>query len=157
MRTDPEVIVAGAGPSGSVAALVLARAGVRVRLFDRAQFPREKLCGDTLNPGALAILDGLGLGAEIRARALPIAGMTITGPRGTEVSADYPGALRGAAIRRSDVDLLLVAAATAAGAVLEQCVTVRTPLMSDRRVIGVHLACGAREHVVTAPVVIAAD
>src|SRR3954470_23618712 len=125
MRTDPEVIVAGAGPSGSVAALLLARAGVRVRLIDRAQFPRDKLCGDTLNPGALAILDRLGLAGEIRARALPIAGMTVTGPRGTQVTADYPGALRGAAIRRGDLDLLLVAAATAAGAEFEQRVSVR--------------------------------
>ena len=46
-----DVLVVGAGPAGSVAALVLARAGVRVRLVDRAQFPRDKLCGDTLNPG----------------------------------------------------------------------------------------------------------
>ena len=56
--TPFDVLVVGAGPAGSVAALVLARAGVRVRLLDRARFPRHKLCGDTLNPGALAILDG---------------------------------------------------------------------------------------------------
>jgi flavin-dependent dehydrogenase len=56
-----DVAVCGAGPAGSIAALVLARAGARVMVFDRAAFPRDKLCGDTLNPGALAILDRLGL------------------------------------------------------------------------------------------------
>jgi len=54
-----EVLVVGAGPSGSVAALALARGGARVRLVDRASFPRAKLCGDTVNPGALSLLDRL--------------------------------------------------------------------------------------------------
>ena len=58
---NSDVIVVGAGPAGSIAALVLARAGVRVSLIDRARFPRDKLCGDTLNPGALAILDRHGM------------------------------------------------------------------------------------------------
>ena len=61
-----DVLVVGAGPAGSIAALVLARAGVRVRLIDRAAFPRDKLCGDTLNPGALSMLDRLGIGATLR-------------------------------------------------------------------------------------------
>ena len=51
-----DVAIAGAGPAGALAAIILARAGLRVRLFDRARFPRHKLCGDTLNPGALAVL-----------------------------------------------------------------------------------------------------
>jgi flavin-dependent dehydrogenase len=51
-----DVLIAGAGPAGAVAATVLARAGARVLVLDRAQFPRPKLCGDTLNPGALAVL-----------------------------------------------------------------------------------------------------
>ncbi len=46
-----DVVVVGAGPAGAVAATVLARAGARVALIDRATFPRHKLCGDTLNPG----------------------------------------------------------------------------------------------------------
>ena len=46
-----DVLIAGAGPAGSIAAVVLARAGVRVLVLDRATFPRPKLCGDTVNPG----------------------------------------------------------------------------------------------------------
>ena len=44
-----DVIVCGAGPAGAVAATVLARGGARVLLVDRARFPRDKLCGDTIN------------------------------------------------------------------------------------------------------------
>ena len=75
-----EAIVVGAGPAGSIAALVLARAGVRVRVLERATFPRDKLCGDTLNPGSLSILDRLALGRSIRDAALPITGMRVAGP-----------------------------------------------------------------------------
>ena len=41
-----DVVVAGAGPAGSIAALVLARSGARVALVDKAAFPRDKACGD---------------------------------------------------------------------------------------------------------------
>ena len=56
-----DVLIAGAGPAGTIAATILARAGTRVMVVDRARFPRDKLCGDTLNPGALAVLQRLGL------------------------------------------------------------------------------------------------
>jgi flavin-dependent dehydrogenase len=76
------------------------------------------------------------------------------------VSADYPGTLCGAAISRKDLDLLLVAAATAAGASLDQEVRVREPLWSthDRSVVaGVRATYGQREESIRAAVVIAAD
>jgi len=56
-----DVIIAGAGPAGSVAATLLARAGARVLIVDRETFPRDKLCGDTLNPGVVKLLQSIDL------------------------------------------------------------------------------------------------
>ena len=54
-----DVVVAGAGPAGSIAALVLARAGVRVALADKAAFPRDKACGDLIGPRGVRLLEDL--------------------------------------------------------------------------------------------------
>src|SRR3979409_1721959 len=74
-----DVLIVGAGPAGSVAGAILARAGARVGLVDRATFPRDKLCGDTVNPGTLARLRALGLADDIEARGLRVDGMLVTG------------------------------------------------------------------------------
>ncbi len=157
-----DVIVVGAGPAGSTAALVLARAGVRVRIVDRSRFPRDKLCGDTLNPGALSILERLGglpLRRLVEDQALPVTGMTVTGPGGAQVAADYPHGLRGAAIARRDLDQVLLDAAIAAGAAFEPGVASRAPLMADgrRAVSGVHVSHSGRSFMFPARVVISAE
>src|SRR5262245_3730318 len=155
MHNDADVLVIGGGPAGSTAALTLARAGACVRLIDRAEFPRDKLCGDTLNPGSLSILDRLGVGDGVRACALPIMGMTVTGP-GAEVSADYPDGLRGMSLTRRCLDHLLLNAAADAGASVDTGVAVSEPVIDNDRVVGVRLS-GTRHEVLRAPVVIAAD
>ena len=48
-----DVLIVGAGPAGALAALRLARAGASVLVLERSRFPRHKLCGDTINPGAV--------------------------------------------------------------------------------------------------------
>jgi geranylgeranyl reductase family protein len=57
-----EVVVVGAGPSGSAAAVWAARAGHEVLVIDAAEFPRDKACGDGLTPRAVVELQRLGLG-----------------------------------------------------------------------------------------------
>ena len=74
-----DVLIVGAGPAGAIAATVLARAGVRVRLVDRTSFPRDKLCGDSLNPGTLAVPRRLKLSSVVERLGARIDGMVITG------------------------------------------------------------------------------
>ena len=69
-----DCLIVGAGPAGATAALVLARAGVRVRLVDRAEFPRDKLCGDTLNPGNEGFVNQLSPMRDETQRCAPVHG-----------------------------------------------------------------------------------
>ena len=126
----PDVLIAGAGPAGCIAALVLARAGARVTVFDRASFPRDKLCGDTLNPGALSVLERLGIDAADG--GLPISGMLVTGPGGVRVDARYPRHVAGRAIVRRELDAALLRCAARAGAVIEQGVVVERAVRDSR-------------------------
>jgi flavin-dependent dehydrogenase len=151
-----DVIVAGGGPAGCVAAIILARAGVRVRLLERATFPRDKLCGDTLNPGAIALLARLGLGPADD--GLAIHGMLVTGPGAVRAEGWYPAGVIGRAIRRSQLDARLLQSAADAGVnVLEQARVDGVVTGPGMRVCGVTVqgAGGLRE--LRAPVTIAAD
>ncbi len=56
MVKDFDVLVAGAGPAGCAAAAVLAGAGLRVGLADKAAHPRFKLCGGLLTAKSMEAL-----------------------------------------------------------------------------------------------------
>jgi flavin-dependent dehydrogenase len=149
-----DVLIVGAGPAGTVAATVLARHGARVRIVDRARFPRDKLCGDTVNPGTLALLRRLDMSDRLEARGLPVAGMIVTGADGVAVESRYPDGLQGRAIVRRELDWSLLQQATAAGADFEPCSSVRRAVLDDQGVSGVIVN---DERTIRAPVVIAAD
>lgn len=57
MTRDFDLIVLGAGPSGATAARMAARGGLRVALVDRAEFPRDKLCGGGITGRSQRYLD----------------------------------------------------------------------------------------------------
>jgi geranylgeranyl reductase family protein len=153
-----DVVIAGAGPAGSIAAVVLARAGVGVLVLDRATFPRGKLCGDTLNPGAVHVLQRLRLPAADR--GLPIRGMVVTGVGGVRVCARYPDGVAGRALARHAFDQSLLEAAATAGARVEDGVLVQRPILAARRGRVQGVVVGSRsggERAVHARLVIAAD
>jgi geranylgeranyl reductase family protein len=66
-----DVIVVGGGPAGSVLAWKLAVQGVRVIVLERARFPREKVCGDYVEPRGLRILREMGCLDELEASQRP--------------------------------------------------------------------------------------
>jgi geranylgeranyl reductase family protein len=76
---DFEVAIVGAGPAGSVSAMLLAKAGIKVVLIDRARFPRDKVCGDGITPRGARLLSELGILKNIEARAFACRGMTLRG------------------------------------------------------------------------------
>ena len=156
-----DVVIVGAGPAGSIAGIVLARAGVRVRLLDRAVFPRDKLCGDTVNPGTLERLRRLGVDGDLDARALRVDGMRVTGERGDVIDGRYPRGQSGRAIVRRDLDWILLRQAVAAGCEYESAVAVRRAMVDELRgvdrVTGVVAGANGHERVLPARVVVAAD
>ena len=156
-----DVLIVGAGPAGAVAATVLARAGARVRLVDRATFPRDKLCGDTLNPGTLRLLGRLQLSAAVEHLGLALDGMVVTGEGGVAIEGRYPNVLHGRSISRRELDSALLNEAIAAGADFEARVTVRQAIVAERGgarlVEGVMVGGGGAWHPLHARVTIAAD
>lgn len=158
-----DVIVVGAGPAGSIAALVLARAGARVCLCERETLPRPKLCGDTVNPGAVATLAALGLEGGPLSAAVRLRGMQVTSPR-SAVRGEYPAGEVALALPRAQFDHWLTEAAVAAGAKLECGVRVRGPLWridgvssGVAGVAGVELTRGGNIVRLPAMITIAAD
>lgn len=111
-----DVIIIGAGPAGSAAAIQLAGRGHQVLLLDRFLFPRDKVCGDGLLPDALGCLEALGLGDTVRSQGYAINSMTIFSPGG--VSFDVPGTF--ISIERAKLDATIARYACEAGATVCQ-------------------------------------
>ena len=62
MKQHYTFAIVGAGPAGTTCAHALLRSGdANIALIDKACFPRDKICGDGIGPGAVAILNSLGL------------------------------------------------------------------------------------------------
>ena len=149
-----DVVVVGGGPAGSVAALVLARAGARVALVDKAAFPRDKACGDIVGPRGLQILTELGLPMPIGPYVGEIA---VVGPSGRRAQLPcgegltYPD--HGTAVTRTVFDSFLHEAAVDAGAEGLHGRAVE-PLEGQGRIDGYRLSSG---HDLRADFVIGAD
>jgi geranylgeranyl reductase family protein len=146
---DADVIVVGAGPSGSTAAYYLAQAGLDVLLIEKSRFPRDKVCGDGLTPRAVKALVAMGIDVSEEAGWLRNKGLRVIGG-GMRLELDwpelssYPG--YGLVRTRASLDEQLARRAQAGGVKLLEGITVTGPLLGDDgRITGVEAQAEAGE------------
>jgi flavin-dependent dehydrogenase len=158
---DVEAIVVGGGPGGSTVAALLAEAGHRVVLLDKATFPRHKACSEYVNPAGTRLLGELGLEADlVAAGAHRVEAMLVHAPGGRRFLADFGRAGSGRValgLSRYRLDHLLLQRAKAAGVDVRQRAHVRAVLQADGRAVGVEATIAGVRETIRAPLLIGAD
>ena len=151
-----DAIVVGARCAGSPTAMLLARAGRRVLLVDRAEFPSDTLSTHYIHQSGVASLERWGLLPRIAAAgAPPIRDYTLdVGPFALHGAPPPLGEVADAyCLRRTVLDEILVDAAAAAGAEVRLSCPVDGLALEDGRVTGIR----SRGRTERARVVIGAD
>jgi flavin-dependent dehydrogenase len=157
-----DVIVVGARCAGAPLAMLLARAGHKVALADRASFPSDTMSTHFLWQRGAARLKAWGLLGQLQARGCaPIRQITFdTGPvQLTGIGPAVEGVAETYCPRRTVLDALLVEAAAQAGAELIEGFVVRDVLWSGGRAAGVrgHAARSPAQLSLPAKVIVGAD
>ena len=113
---DFDIVVIGAGPAGSAAAIRLARAGVAVAIVERDEFPRGKVCGEFVSGPSWDLLEALGVAQALHADAGPPVRSVAFYGREAVATAAMPGGRAGRALGRHRLDTVLLQHAIDAGA-----------------------------------------
>ncbi|MGD8375933.1 MAG: NAD(P)/FAD-dependent oxidoreductase [Acidobacteriota bacterium] len=146
MDTRYDVIVAGAGPAGCTAAILVAEAGRRVLLLEREEFPRFKI-GESLMPATywtlrrLGVLDRMDrLGAPRKASVQFFNAEGRAGKPFYFADVEAHDAATTWQIDRAAFDRMMLERAAEAGAEVRQRTAVRDVVLEGERVVGVHVA-----------------
>lgn len=158
-----EVLIVGAGPAGSAAALRLARQGRDVLLVDRARFPRPKPCGEYYNPECTRLLAELGVLPDVLAAgARPVESLVLrSGPEELRMpfSELLPAGRTEPALSldRESLDTILLRHARRAGVEVWEETLFREPLRERELMTGARLRRAGRDVPVRACLTLAAD
>src|SRR5262249_14697037 len=121
-----DVAIVGGGPAGSSCAAFCATAGLQSLILDREKFPREKVCGDCLNPSCWPVLERLRTVEKVP--GLPhsrLSSVAFIALDGREVSVNLPSdADCEISVKRSLFDDLLLRRARELGANVHEQTTV---------------------------------
>ncbi len=121
-----DVAIVGGGPAGSSCAAFCAMAGLQALILEREKFPREKVCGDCLNPSCWPVLERLKLADRVR--DLPhskLCSVEFISINGRGVTVDLPSGADGEiSVKRSLFDDLLLRRASELGANVQERTTV---------------------------------
>jgi geranylgeranyl reductase family protein len=163
-RPDADVVVVGGGPAGSTVAWKLAAAGIHVIVLERAVFPREKVCGDYVEPRGLRVLDAMGSLSRLEeTNPLPVT-HTATHVESTcafRGAVPFYGVVEGLArhgyvVPREVLDAEMLAAAERAGAVVHEGTSV-TSLRVDASGVEIEAGHGPKAKRYRGKLVVGAD
>jgi flavin-dependent dehydrogenase len=133
----PIVIIIGGGPAGSLAGVLLARAGFEVDLLEQQSFPRDKVCGECLSGVGIDVLNRAGLLGDMLAMLPAHLTRSLLHPTdGPIIEVPLPRASMG--ISRSAMDVILLEAAKRAGVRVHQparCEAINAPRVHWRNLI----------------------
>jgi geranylgeranyl reductase family protein len=117
-----DVAIVGGGPAGSTCAAFCAAAGLRTLILERERFPREKVCGDCINPACWPVLEKLELAEQIRnSPHSALKAVEFIGIGGQVLRVDLPrGDKSEIAMKRSLFDHLLLDRARTLGAEIRE-------------------------------------
>jgi menaquinone-9 beta-reductase len=129
-----DVVVVGAGPAGTAAAITAAERGMHVVCLDKATFPRDKTCGDGLTANALRLLERLGVPYDAIA-PVAVHETVIVSPSGRRAVLPMGrDGLHGAVVARRQLDAALVAVARARGVEVREDHDVEKVMVHDDHV-----------------------
>ncbi len=107
--TDFDVIITGSGPAGTTLASYLSKMNLKTLIFDKSVFPRDKVCGESISPGALNVLNEIGIKNEFESiNVEKVLGVSFTTPDQSCATLYYPDKNYGYAISRRQLDKLLL-------------------------------------------------
>ncbi len=87
-----DAIVVGGGPGGSTTAMYLTKMGRKALLLEKAEFPRDKVCGDAVGTRAVAAMRGLGIEREMKGiKHEKVYGVIFSSPQRKTVQIPFPG------------------------------------------------------------------
>src|SRR5512145_1793738 len=152
-----DVIIAGAGPAGSSAAIHLARQGVRVLLVEQKKFPRPKLCGEFISPECQGHFEKLGVEEAMRVAGLASITETVfysTKGHQVKVPSDWFGGSVALGLSRAAMDNVLLRRAEQCGVTVLEGASVSEPIFAGSLVQGVKIKVDGREQEHRAPLTI---
>lgn len=151
-----DVIIAGAGPAGSSAAIHLAQRGARVLLIEQKKFPRAKLCGEFISPECSMHFERLGVAEQMLAGSPSELLETVFYSRnGASVSVPsnwFSSSGVALGLSRAEMDERLLRRAADVGADVREDATVVDLLSENQRVKGVTLKHDGNQHGFSAPI-----